>query len=110
MCCGQRRSQWQTNQLLRRPPAPTRNLFPASRPQADPPAPQASIAIRYLANETIRVQGLRTGRSYEFSTSQPVPSVDVRDASSLAKHTIFSAGLRIRAKIRSSRTFRGIRC
>jgi len=34
MCCGQRRSQWQTNQLLRRPPAPPRNMFPESRQQS----------------------------------------------------------------------------
>jgi hypothetical protein len=48
-----------------------------------------SRARATCANETIRVQGLRTGRSYEFSTLQPVQSVDVRDASSLLNTRVF---------------------
>jgi hypothetical protein len=37
----------------------------------------------------LRVRGLVTGRSYEFTSSQPVQSVDARDAASLLNTRYF---------------------
>ena len=67
--------------------APSRNLEPAF---VAPVAPsQASIAIRYLKRAPIRVQGPVSGRHYEFSVSQPVQSVDARDAVSMLNTGLF---------------------
>src|ERR1017187_5996314 len=41
------------------------------------------IAISYLEKAHVRVRGLATGRTYEFSGSDPVCEVDARDASAL---------------------------
>ena len=52
--------------------------------------PQVSISVRYLDNSPIRVRGLVSGTSYEFSSSRPVQQVDARDASSLLNTRFFS--------------------
>lgn len=41
------------------------------------------ISIRYVEQFPVRVTGLATGRGYEFSSTQPVQSVDAGDAASL---------------------------
>jgi hypothetical protein len=46
-------------------------------------------AIRYLGDASIRVRGLASGRSYEFSEVQAVQNVDTRDASSLLSTRFF---------------------
>jgi hypothetical protein len=51
--------------------------------------PHASISVRYLENSPIRVRGLVSGMSYEFSGSHPVQQVDARDASSLLNTRFF---------------------
>jgi hypothetical protein len=53
------------------------------------PTPDASISLRYLDNSPIRVRGLVSGASYEFSSSRPVQPVDPRDASSLLNTRFF---------------------
>jgi hypothetical protein len=45
--------------------------------------------VRYLETSPIRVRGLATGRSYEFSGSRPIQQVDARDASSLLNTRFF---------------------
>lgn len=47
------------------------------------------MKVRYLENSPIRVRGLVSGMSYEFSGSQPVQTVDARDASSLLNTRFF---------------------
>ena len=51
--------------------------------------PHASISVRYLDDSPIRVRGLVSGTSYEFSSSSPVQPVDARDASSLLSTRFF---------------------
>jgi len=72
--------------------SPHPRVDPPSRPFEPVPTtstPQGSLAIRYLETTPIRVQGLGTGRRYEFSPSQSVQSVDVRDASPLLNTRFF---------------------
>ena len=47
------------------------------------------MAILYLGDAPIRVRGLATGRSYEFSGVQLIQNVDSRDASSLLSTRFF---------------------
>jgi hypothetical protein len=68
----------------------------ASRPSSPPPAPVPSISnsngsvmVRYLERSPVRVQGLQTGRSYEFSASNSVQPVDTRDATALLATRLF---------------------
>jgi hypothetical protein len=51
--------------------------------------PQPAVKVRYLENSPIRVRGLATGMSYEFSGSQPVQTVDARDAPALLNTRFF---------------------
>jgi hypothetical protein len=53
------------------------------------PVPLSAVSIRYVAASPIRVRGPVTGRHYEFSASNPVQSVDTRDASSLLQTRVF---------------------
>jgi hypothetical protein len=96
-CCGQRRAQLQ-NSSVQRPARITHPTVPAprrvsvGRPPPLPPSQlglDATLSIRYLKSSPIRVQGLMTGRSYEFSGSQTIQSVDARDASSLLNTRFF---------------------
>jgi hypothetical protein len=103
MCCGNKRSQLDvspTQRPLRNPQLSlnqgravrTRTSPPLAMPTVAPQAtvdPQASVQVYYLEAPPIRVQGLSTGRSYEFSSSQPVQNVDARDASSLLNTRYF---------------------
>jgi hypothetical protein len=51
--------------------------------------PHALIGVRYLDNSPIRVRGLVSGSSYEFSNARPVQQVDARDASALLNTRFF---------------------
>jgi hypothetical protein len=51
--------------------------------------PHSSISLRYLDNSPIRVRGLVSGTSYEFSGSHPVQQVDARDALALLNTRFF---------------------
>jgi hypothetical protein len=46
-------------------------------------ASSPAIAITCVEGTPVRVKGLATGRSYEFSAAQPVQEVDTQDASAL---------------------------
>src|SRR5260370_579532 len=78
--------------LLIPPPSPINAPSQGAPPAPPSPAstPAGSITIRYLQTAAVRVQGLTTGRSYEFSASQQVQNVDARDASSLLSTPFFS--------------------
>jgi hypothetical protein len=47
------------------------------------------VAISYLERAPVRVQGLTSGRTYQFSASDPVCEVDVRDAFALLNTRYF---------------------
>jgi len=103
MCCGNKRSQLPDSPAqrpLRNPHLPlnqgrvvrTRPSPQPGMPTVAPQAtvdPQTSVQVYYLETSPVRVQGLSTGRSYEFSSSQPVQNVDARDASSLLNTRFF---------------------
>jgi hypothetical protein len=61
------------------------------RPQAatTTSTPNSSISVRYLENSPVRVRGLGSGRSYDFSGAAPIQQVDARDASSLLNTRFF---------------------
>lgn len=106
MCCGHKRSQIQNHLPQRRYTLTNRELASAVKgvasplPRVQPPtqvvqavsAPENSILLSYLETAPVRFRGLATGRTYEFSGSQPVQSVDVRDASSLLNTRFFKQG------------------
>ena len=60
-------------------------------PQAAMPVStqQHSIRVRYVETSPIRVRGLVSGTSYEFSGTAPIQQVDARDASSLLNTRFF---------------------
>jgi hypothetical protein len=45
--------------------------------------------VRYVEKSPIRVQGLQSGRFYEFSGQNPVQPVDPRDAAALLNTRFF---------------------
>ena len=49
----------------------------------------SSISVRYMEKSPIRVRGMASGMSYEFSGSRPVQQVDARDATSLLNTRFF---------------------
>jgi hypothetical protein len=80
------------------PPPPTALTHPPAyiqgqriQPQAaaTTSTPNASINVRYLDNSPIRVRGLVSGTSYEFSGTAPIQQVDARDAASLLNTRFF---------------------
>ena len=119
MCCGQKRTELRNSQTQRMTPqygpasnraqalrtpsfalpanqaAAPRQLVQARTGSVQPQAaattatPHASISLRYLDDSPIRVRGLVSGTSYEFSNSRPVQPVDARDASSLLNTRFF---------------------
>lgn len=66
---------------------PARGL--PSFPPTPPMAPNSAVTLRYLDRQPVRMQGPVTGRFYQFSASQPVQSVDARDAVSLLNNRLF---------------------
>ena len=102
MCCGHRRSEWQSSQAPTRSiqrPTLTERGKSSVRPVAAAATPNSpgnsqtttgsSVKIRSVEASPIRVRGLFTGRSYEFTSSQPVQTVDARDAASLLNTRYF---------------------
>jgi hypothetical protein len=69
------------------PSAPTTSL--GQMPPVRSGAEGAVIAISYLDNSPIRVKGLATGRSYEFSSLDRVREIDARDAPALLSTSFF---------------------
>ncbi len=60
---------------------------------ASPPAPRpGDIAVRYLRATPVRVRGLITGRSYEFSETQRLAQVDPKDVPGLLSTELFRRG------------------
>lgn len=114
MCCGSKRTELK-NSLSTVAATPNRPLAGAQRrieqgrtgtaPGAYSPLVNAAaqariptsgtalegsfIAISYLEKAPVRVRGLATGRAYEFSASDLVCEVDVRDASALLNTRFF---------------------
>jgi len=110
MCCGSKRAQLTSNLAQRtgpvsRPYTATRRRIEPARPAASPARSRANtppqnagnaaaangslIAVSYVESVPVRVQGLTTGRSYEFSPSQRVQEVDAQDAPALLNTRFF---------------------
>jgi hypothetical protein len=77
---------------------PRASQYQPARPQtrAVPPqthatvsTSQSSVSVRYLETSPIRVRGLVSGMSYEFSGAAPIQEVDARDASTLLNTRFF---------------------
>jgi hypothetical protein len=49
----------------------------------------ATVTLRYIANSPLHVHGPVTGRTYEFSASQPVQAVAAPDAPALLASRLF---------------------
>ena len=118
MCCGQKRSSLQQTllpstrqnvpkvipgnshaQTLRNQPSvplpvgstlreSANSLSASIGPRGAAPTSQF-VGLRYVDNSPIRVRGLVSGMSYEFSGARAVQEVDVRDASSLLNTRFF---------------------
>jgi len=73
------------------PPPRVNPQIRSVQPQAPMPISMthSSISVRYLENSPIRVRGLVSGISYEFSGTAPIQQVDARDASSLLTTRFF---------------------
>lgn len=102
MCCGQKRSELRNSQMRKTvtsvpqhisnstaPPAYTHTRSIEPQVATTSPTERDSISVRYLERSPIRVRGLISGVSYEFSGSQPVQQVDLRDASALLNTRFF---------------------
>ncbi len=101
MCCGQKRSS-QSNTLVPSQPRPTPsqtrlNLRQRPAPLVAAPAvesvstapPQAPVPLRYLKTDSVRVRGVTTGQSYEFSGPRAIVDVDPRDVPALLNTNVF---------------------
>jgi hypothetical protein len=62
---------------------------PAETPASGAVVEGSFIAIAYVEKAPVRVRGLATGLTYEFSASDPVREVDARDASALLNTRFF---------------------
>jgi hypothetical protein len=102
-CCGQKRAALTSAQAVRvtrrnliQPVAHNRELPSGAAQHAampkDPgysPPGYFSVVLRYTEISPILVRGPVTGRHYRFSRSQPVQSVDTRDAAALLRTEFF---------------------
>jgi len=113
MCCGSKRMQWKNSETHARSyarPIGRSDVALATAPQAVPQSmtdhghsadqplsaggtppvyDSDGVGITYLESSPIRVRGLASGRSYEFSAAARVQQVDARDASSLLRTRFF---------------------
>jgi len=93
-CCGKNRITHAEIAAAKIPPlqaAPINVGLRASRAQAlacNQPA-TGSESIRYLERPSIVVRGPASGRQYAFSGTNPVQSVDARDASAFLRTRFF---------------------
>ena len=85
-CCGQGRKDLANHRQPTQPTISDMNGAWAS-------APSGEVALRYLKAAPILVRGPITGRHYQFSGEQPVTSVDLRDAGTLIRTSLFSRQL-----------------
>ena len=101
-CCGQKRAVLTSAQAVRvsgrkpaQPLAHDRGL-PTGAPQTAIPkdpgnsAPGSySVLLRYTEISPVLVRGPISGRHYRFSRSEPVQTVDTRDAAALLRTGFF---------------------
>ena len=90
-CCGRSRSALRESALkalapLQRAPA---NVASGTVHRRRAPGLAAMESVRYLERSSVVVYGAMTGRRYAFSGSNPVQSVDARDAGAFWKTRYF---------------------
>lgn len=73
------------------PASGDRPATPASAPEAVSSGVPAylSVRLRYLERSPILVRGPETGRQYRFSATEPLQTVDPRDAPALLRSGFF---------------------
>jgi hypothetical protein len=69
--------------------APTRVGATLPEYVAESTASGAAVAVRYVENAPVRVRGLSTGQTYEFSAAERVRQVDARDSAALLSTRFF---------------------
>jgi hypothetical protein len=81
-CCGKNRAALTESIAQGIPPLPRAPLnVQPTRVRAQTFAPRsAEVAVRYMERLGVVVHGSVTGRRYAFSATNPVQSVDARDA------------------------------
>ena len=70
-------------------PTPASPLNASIPPRAGATPTSQFVGVRYVENSPIRVRGLVSGMSYEFSGTSAVQEVDARDASALLNTRFF---------------------
>ena len=92
-CCGQKRAAFRPRPEARAfsppPPSPVEQALPAAPSPPPQAARRAERTVQYTERSGVRVRGTATGRWYEFSGSNPVQSVDARDAAALLATRFF---------------------
>ena len=78
MCCGQKRT------AMRRIANSSTQNSPAAPVSANG-KPMSTVVPRHTDNSSFKVKGPATGREYDFSSTQPTPNVDPRDARLLVR-------------------------
>lgn len=104
MCCGQKRSELRGSPIQKtvwrvpqrnsgERPTQTSRIINTQIQDGQAPSPvsvpHTSVNIRYVESLPIRVRGLVSGVSYEFSSLHAVQAVDARDALSLLNTRFF---------------------
>ena len=100
-CCGQKRQALMSAQPAAVTQRSTNQPAATSQPpiaaqqgavyveSAQPLSRHSSVALRYTETSPILVRGPGSGRQYQFSGSNPVQFVDVRDVAALLRTRFF---------------------
>ena len=84
MCCGRKRRALRDGAV----DGPGGSKAGQSQP-ADATSAAQAVRLLYLRQSPIQIRGMATGRLYHFSTSQPMQSVDSRDATVILRTNLF---------------------
>lgn len=86
-CCGNKRAA--ASAALRQRDGNTTRHLAASRAAPVAAARAADMRVRYLGVRPVRVRGAASGRAYVASSSEPVLTIDARDAATLIRTGLF---------------------
>lgn len=86
-CCGNKRAA--ASAALRSRDGNTTRAPAASRAAAVTTARGADIRVRYLGVRPVRARGAASGRTYVASSSEPMLTIDARDAAALIRTGLF---------------------
>lgn len=84
MCCGNRRTTWQTPTAPRPDPAAPRRQGPAAAVPALSPRLKAYAEFEYTGATALTVEGPVTGKRYRWNAPGAVVTVDLLDRRAVA--------------------------